>query len=214
MPNPNRIEEAVDAALSPVQTAIVATVRTAYATVATKYHNPEDGCDEQTFGYMVFKVTQHGITVTAQDPASGIIIEPDSLSFRFKIGGFRFGLYRLGQRAVDKIDETFPNNHNAAGELALDNVQYKFELGEEAYMPRALVIGHLGNWETGCEQIWVAEPLHENGGAITGWGWTKALWRWDGREVLTLPQQPTLPAPTLVRPVVLKLKNIEEKPTG
>jgi hypothetical protein len=206
----NHIESAVDAALGPVQTVIVTAVRTAYASVATRHYNPDEGWDEQLFGFTVYKLIQHGITRTAQDTSSGISIDPNSLSFRFTVGGFRFGLYRLGTRAVDTIDASFPNNHNAAGELALDNVQYKFELGENAYMPHSLVIGHLGNHEFGCEQVWVAEPLHENEGAISGWGWTKQLWRFDGVQ-LQPTAVPVLPSAVPPKPVVLTLKRRSAK---
>src|SRR2546422_128370 len=72
--NSTRIEEAVDAALTPVQTAIVTAARTAYRTVATKYHDPNDGCDPQTFGILIYKFFKHQITITAQDPAYGIVI--------------------------------------------------------------------------------------------------------------------------------------------
>jgi hypothetical protein len=77
-------------------------------------------------------------------------------------------------------------------------------------LPRSLVIGHLGNWETGCEQVWVAEPFYESGGAITGWGWRKELWRWDG-QAEKRPPDPTLPQPVPPKPVVLTLKRSARK---
>lgn len=212
--NPTRIEEAVDAAITPVRTAIVTAARTAYTTVATRYHDPNDGCDTQTFGILIYKFFKHQITITAQDPAYGIVIPADSQAFRFHVGRFRLGTYGLGWRAVEQIDESFPNNDGAAGELALDNVQYWLELGDDAYVPRSLVIGHLGNPETGCEQVWVAEPRHATGGAICGWGWRKELWRWDGQAVQRRPE-PTLPQAVPPNPVVLTLKrSARKKPTG
>src|ERR1043165_1821679 len=120
--------------------------------------HPSDGCDAQSFGFMVWKVFKNEIVLTARDAAHGIVIESDTAAFRFHIGRFRFGIYGLGWRAVDHIDSSFPNNDGGAGELAFDNVQYHLELGDEAYIPRSLIIGHIGNPESGCEQVWVAEP--------------------------------------------------------
>ena len=212
---PTQIEDAVRAALAPVESVLITTVRDVYATVATKYHEPDDGCNSQTFGFLVYHFLRHNITTTAQDIAQGIDVEVDS-PFRFRVGQFRFGLYGLGPHAVDTIDDAFPNNHNAAGEFALENVQYRFEFGVDAYMPHALVIGHLGNCESGCEQIWLAEPLQECNCAITGWGWSKMLWRWDGQQRAdSAAPEPVLPAPAPARPIVLtRKKSAEEKPAG
>src|ERR1051326_1912322 len=159
MENPNRIEEAVEAALWPVQPVLVTAACTAYAKVATKYHDPSDGCDAQSFGFMVWKVL---------------------------------------------------NNDGGAGELAFDNVQYHLELGDEAYIPRSLIIGHIGNPESGCEQVWVAEPYHTSAGAISGWGWSKLLWRFDGLK-LSKVAAPVLPPPVPAKPVVLTLKRRSAK---
>lgn len=209
-----RIEEAVDAALNPARAVIVAATRTAYAKVATKYHDPNDGCDAQTFGILVYKFLKHQITITSQDPAYGIAVAPHSQAFRFHAGGFCCGTYGLGWHAVEDIEDSFPNNDGAAGELALDNIQYWLQLGDDAYLPRSLVIGHLGNPETGCEQVWVAEPMNTTAGAICKWGWKKELWRWDGTS-LQLSVEPILPAPVQPKSVVLTLKrSAKEKPTG
>lgn len=210
MENPNRIEEAVEAALWPVQPVLVTAACTAYAKVATKYHDPSDGCDAQSFGFMVWKVFKNEIVLTARDAAHGIVIESDTAAFRFHIGRFRFGIYGLGWRAVDHIDSSFPNNDGGAGELAFDNVQYHLELGDEAYIPRSLIIGHIGNPESGCEQVWVAEPYHTSAGAISGWGWSKLLWRFDGLK-LSKVAAPVLPPPVPAKPVVLTLKRRSAK---
>src|SRR6266850_218177 len=152
----SRIEEAVDADFGPVQPAIITAACTAYHKVATKYHDPDDGCDSQSFGYMVWKVLENEIVTLARDPAHGIKIDPKETAFRFQVGRFRFGVYRLGPQAVDQIDFAFPNNDGAAAALAGDNVQYSFELPDDVYLPRSLVLGHIGNPSSGCEQIWIA----------------------------------------------------------
>jgi len=211
----SRIEEAVDADFGPVQPAIITAACTAYHKVATKYHDPDDGCDSQSFGYMVWKVLENEIVTLARDPAHGIKIDPKETAFRFQVGRFRFGVYRLGPQAVDQIDFAFPNNDGAAAALAGDNVQYSFELPDDVYLPRSLVLGHIGNPSSGCEQIWIAEPFETSTtGTISGWHWRKLIWRWDGKRQPLATEAVLPPAVPIKVPVLTlkKKKSEQEKP--
>lgn len=202
-----RTDTALSAVLTgPVRDALIAAVQRAYHTVSTKYHDPDDGCDGQSFGYMVWKVLENEIRLLAErDPALGITIEPHAFLFRFRVGGFQFAIHSLGPTAVKNIDDSFPNNRCASGRLAVDNIYLRLELGDDAYIPHSLVIGHIGNPESGCEQVWVVEPTDSHKGAIIAWGFRRELWRWDGQMSLAVAA-PDIPQAAEPTPIEITLK--------
>ena len=191
----------------PIRDVLVAAAQRAYHTVCTKYHEPADGCDAQSFGFMVWKVLEHEIRSLAEDNLSlGISIQPHPYLFRFKISDFLFAIHSVGSTRVNSLDDSYPNNRCGSGRLAIDNIYFRLELGDDAYIPRSLVIAHIGNSESGCEQVWVAEPTDARNGAIIAWGFRKELWRWDGESSLGVAAS-DIPRPVEPTPIEVTLKS-------
>lgn len=202
-----RTEQLLSAALDgPIVVALVNAIRESYDVVAVRFHDPAEGCDAQSFGFMVWKVLENRIKRLAGERKElGIRIVPSANAFRFGVGGFKFGIHSVGQVSVGTLDDSFPNNHCAAGQLALDNAQQLLNLGYDAYVPRSFVFAHLGNSEVGCEQVWVAEPAQEFRGGISGWGVRRELWRLDTDASFEMPTV-TLPRAVDPRPIEVTLK--------
>jgi hypothetical protein len=216
--NSETVKRMVESALTDARKdALVGAMRSAYNNVCIRHYNPDEGWDSMAFGFVVWKFIEHEIKQIVTDKSLGIEVEPHRQAFRMRIGGLTFGTYALGHHAVSDIEQTFPNNHCASGQLAAANVQLCFQLGEAAYVPRHFILGHLGCPESGLEQVWVSEPLDTKNGAVTEWGFREEIWRWDqagGMPATT----PLLPGPTRLRPVSITLKRpaaeAERKPSA
>jgi hypothetical protein len=185
--------------------ALVEAHRSAYDRAAL-HHSPEDGADAQLFGFTNYKYITHRLVQLPPRLELGFELRSAHPALRLGLGPFTLGSYPCGSSGDQDIWESFPNNDAGAPALA-DLNQLCLALDFSQAVPRALVLAHFGNPEHGLEAIHLAAPGSKEDGRISGWSWTRELWRCsrsDSAEPSLL--RPDLPRPVRIEPAALILK--------
>lgn len=202
----DRLQRDVERFFTPERVgAVVEAHRSAYDRAALHY-SPEDGADTQLFGFTNYKYISKRLLRLPEHPELGFDLRSAHPSLRLGLGPFTLGSYPCGSSGDQDIWDSFPNNDAGAPALA-DLNQLCLELDFSQAVPRALVLAHFGNPEHGLEAIHLAAPGSKEDGRISGWSWTRELWRWSGSDSAEpMSPRPDLPRPVRIEPAALTLK--------
>jgi len=205
-----------------LSTVLVECFQRAYRASADCY-DPLIGHDEMVFGLMVHKSIKHFIvTLALEEPSIPITIRSRAPRFLFEIEGFTVSAYRVGDSLDMDPAETFPNNRNGAGMLAMSNQQqmsFSFmhegaELDDDSSCSN-LIIAHSGSSEEGLQRVFVGVPSKlDESHKVVAWSSTLELWRREGggaSMAATASGGPVSPVPVeKIAPPVLSLKDVRK----
>jgi hypothetical protein len=172
---------------------------------ASRLNDRSAGCDEHTFGCMVWRMLLHRLedTVAQLGERYGLRVASRRGVFWLEISGITIAAYRLPLNQTQSTAEAFPNNNIGAGMLTRMNVQAQIDLfeTERDAIPLGLVLGHMGDQDGSAALVALLEPVAESGGRITDWGYREEIWRRVGVEI-TLPPAAEAEENVVSRPVV------------
>lgn len=151
---------------------------------ACDLHEPEWGCDEQSFGFLVYKFAVHALCEEFANEHDNTEVTNRLPAFRLRAGEYQLACHKVGHRAGDDIHSCFPGNDNAAprmveGQLWLDGVDR--DAGTtNLERARKLILAHLGNPEDGLQAVYLCFPRRTgNDGKISEWAYSHLVWKAD-----------------------------------
>lgn len=209
----DRLNAEIERHFTPQRTsALVRAVRGTYDR-AVQHYSPEDGWDAQMFGFAVYKYSTKRLLCLTRDAELAMELRSSQNAFRLGVGPFTLATYCCGHSGDQDISESFPTNeHGAPALVDLNQLCLELEFDETA-VPRALVLAHLGNSTNGLEALYLAAPSSKQDNRISGWSYTRLLWKWEGGEAFG-GTSPHLPPPAPIDPAPLSLKLPVEKRAG
>jgi hypothetical protein len=188
---------------------LVASLRRAYGT-ACELYAPERGSSEATFGFNLYHHAMHEI-VQAADAAPDLVrVLSQKPTFRFRIGPYELGCYRVGMSDKASIWSSFPASEAAIG-LVVDEAcaMPLFHRGASSFAEaRKLVLAHLGNVDEGLRAAYLCIPGQTDGKTITGWAFAHPIWIASDATA----GKPAVETPVLVPEIVVEEPVVRRKP--
>jgi len=177
---------------------------------ACECYNEGFGSNEQTFGLETYHFSAYEITGLASASNLGLRIASRYPAFRFAVGKFSGGCYKVGRSAREDIWHSFPNNDNAAASL----VHGPYLPGMEPDLTNAdkVILAYMANHEDGLCSAYLCVPIREEDGRIVEWGMAEEIYK-RGSEltaaVATFEKHPEeAPAAPVIR---LRPRTAEER---
>jgi len=155
---------------------LVAALVRAYDT-ACEHHVPDEGADEQTFGFNLYKFTVHQVCRAIETSDCGLSLAERRPRFRFRVGDYELACHSVGSSEHQNIETSFPGNDGAVGEMVEEQLWLTgVPKAQGVERARKLILAHLGDPEGGLRAVYLCVPGRLKHGKIVEWQYTLALW--------------------------------------
>lgn len=190
---------------------LVDALRAAYET-ACEHHVPDQGSDDQAFGFNLYKFAVHE-ECKAASKLKGMAVLSRTPTFRLGVGEYELACHRVGSSEREDIWGSFPNNDGAACTMVEEQLWLPSMAPKLSVMKaRKLVLAHFGSPDDGFRAAYLCIPGKTEKDRIAAWNFAIPLWIVEQEQAVDESKQVLPPEETIEAPVVRRKTNVIDAP--